>query len=55
MKTLDQQMAEWFNPPGKEGIWRDHTCWRCRDGEQPEKCKHAGNQRNCDTLRARND
>lgn len=43
-----------FLNPAKAGtIFHDHTCYRCSDGELP--CPHKGKERNCDTLRARND
>lgn len=35
-----------------QGIFRDHRCWKCNDGEKP--CVK-GNPRDCETLRARND
>ena len=38
----------------REGIFQDHNCWRCKSGALP--CvKGKGNERNCDTLHARND
>lgn len=40
--------------PSREGIFRDHNCWRCKDGALP--CvKGKGRERDCDTLHARND
>lgn len=36
----------------KEGIFQDHNCWKCRDGQLP--CV-AGHPRNCEYPRARND
>ena len=38
--------------PAKEGVFRDHNCWRCKDGTLP--CV-AGNPRQCENLHARND
>ncbi len=45
----------WDRDDTKAGtIFHDHTCYRCRDGELP--CiKGKGRERDCDTLRARND
>jgi len=38
----------------REGVFQDHNCWRCKSGALP--CiKGKGNERNCDTLHARND
>lgn len=43
-----------FIDPSKTGIFRDHSCYRCDSGNKP--CiKGAGNERQCDTLHARND
>ena len=38
--------------PNREGIFRDHNCWRCQSGAKP--CV-VGNPRNCENLHARND
>jgi hypothetical protein len=38
--------------PSKEGIFRDHNCWKCRNGKDP--C-HYGNPNQCDYPHARND
>ena len=38
--------------PSREGVFRDHNCWRCKDGAEP--CV-VGNPRRCEYLRARND
>jgi len=38
--------------PTKEGVFRDHNCWKCKDGALP--CTN-GNPRNCENLHARND
>jgi|HubBroStandDraft_1064217.scaffolds.fasta_scaffold49021_4 hypothetical protein len=37
-----------------KGIFQYHNCYRCHDGQKP--CiKGKGNERQCDTLQARND
>jgi len=52
--NCDEFRADPFLDESKRGtIFHDHTCYRCRDGELP--CKHKGHERDCDTLRARND
>lgn len=38
--------------PTREGIFRDHNCWRCNDGAKP--CVH-GHPPNCVYPHARND
>lgn len=38
--------------PTREGLFRDHNCWRCKHGAEP--CK-MGHPRRCEYLRARND
>ena len=38
--------------PTKDGIFRDHTCWKCRDGEII--CARL-DPRGCEYPRARND
>jgi hypothetical protein len=38
--------------PSREGIFRFHTCWRCRDGKL--KCAQ-GNPHQCSLPHARND
>lgn len=38
----------------RKGIFQTHNCWRCQSGERP--CiKGKGNERDCDSLHARND
>ena len=37
---------------GKTGIFRDHSCWKCRDGAKP--CVN-GSPSRCDYPHARND
>lgn len=39
--------------PSREGIFRDHRCWKCNDGERPCTDKDSGNV--CPYPRARND
>ena len=41
-----------FYRPDLQGIFRDHRCWKCNDGEKP--CAMGGTHR-CDYPRARND
>lgn len=38
--------------PTRTGIFRDHNCWKCRDGEKP--CAQGAPNR-CEYPRARND
>lgn len=38
--------------PTRDGIFRDHRCWRCQDGAQP--CAEGAANR-CSYPRARND
>jgi hypothetical protein len=38
--------------PSRPGIFRDHNCYRCRDGEKP--CVN-GSPRQCEFPHARND
>jgi hypothetical protein len=46
--------ADPFTDLTKEGIFRDHSCYRCQSGALP--CiKGKGRERDCDTLHARND
>jgi hypothetical protein len=37
--------------PSREGVFRDHNCWKCDNGRLP--CK--GDPRACEYLHARND
>lgn len=48
-------VADPFTNPTKAGtIFEDHACYRCDSGNRP--CiKGKGRERECDTLRARND
>lgn len=40
--------------PTKEGIFRDHRCWKCNDGEKP--CvRKGGHSHLCEYPHARND
>lgn len=47
--------ADPFIDPTKAGtVFEDHSCYRCDSGNKP--CINGkGNERNCDTLHARND
>jgi hypothetical protein len=47
-KTLDPRDTD----PSREGVFRDHNCWKCNSGEKP--CV-VGNPSRCDNLHARND
>jgi len=38
--------------PSRPGIFRDHNCWKCKDGAEP--CVK-GNPRQCEYPHARND
>jgi hypothetical protein len=38
--------------PTREGLFRDHNCWKCQNGKKP--CV-MGNPNRCDNLHARND
>lgn len=38
--------------PTRDGIFRLHNCWRCKDGAEP--CK-SGNANRCEYPHARND
>ena len=38
--------------PSKPGIFRNHSCWACKDGEKP--CRQGAPNR-CEYPRARND
>jgi hypothetical protein len=38
--------------PSREGIFRDHNCWKCSDGAKP--CAK-GHTLNCEYPHARND
>jgi hypothetical protein len=40
--------------PTKEGIFRDHNCWKCNDGEKPCVRKD-GHSHRCEYPHARND
>jgi hypothetical protein len=56
--TRDDEIRVRFAPeprdpdPSREGIFRDHNCYRCQSGEKP--CV-AGNPRQCEYPHARND
>ena len=38
--------------PSRPGIFADHNCWKCKDGQKP--CA-SGNPRGCEYPHARND
>ena len=38
--------------PSRPGIFRDHNCWKCKDGQKP--CA-SGNPHGCEYPHARND
>jgi len=44
-----------FVDPTKEGIFRDHSCWKCRDGELPCTGRSDGDYGRCEYPHARND
>jgi hypothetical protein len=48
--AMDEYLRE--ASEGKTGIFRDHTCWKCRNGARP--CVNGSSSR-CDYPRARND
>ncbi|MCG3776524.1 MAG: hypothetical protein JW395_3383 [Nitrospira sp.] len=53
MTTQAQAPTDPRDPdPTREGIFRDHNCWRCEHGKKP--CKN-GNPSNCEYPHARND
>lgn len=47
---LDEYLKK--SAEGKQGIFRDHSCWKCQDGKKP--CVN-GSPNRCDYPRARND
>lgn len=56
-RAYDCMAEKWIDPrdddPTKEGIFRDHRCWKCDDGQR--HCPFKGRERDCENLRARND
>jgi hypothetical protein len=48
--TLDEHLRK--AAEGKSGIFRDHRCWKCNDGEKP--CVEGAVNR-CGYPKARND
>lgn len=53
-KRIYDAFEAWFRLPTApaDGMFRDHRCWRCQDGDKP--CV-AGNPRRCEFPHARND
>jgi hypothetical protein len=41
--------------PTRDGIFRDHNCWRCRSGELPCATQKPGREYLCEYPHARND
>jgi len=39
----------------RQPIFRDHNCWKCRDGELPCTGRSDGNYGRCEYPHARND
>jgi len=53
LKKLAEAATDPRDPhPTRQGLFRDHNCWRCKDGENA--CIR-GDPRQCDYLHARND
>lgn len=59
IRALDpEQIAKEAKPdprdpdPSREGVFRDHNCWKCKNGLLPCVAK---TPRNCEFLHARND
>lgn len=54
-RSILNRFAEGTDPfidETKTGMFRDHSCWKCNDGEKP--CV-AGSPRQCEYPHARND
>ena len=58
-RVLDAALQEQMMGPrsdaemaGRDPMFRDHNCYRCKDGAEP--CK-SGSPRGCEYPRARND
>ena len=50
--SFDRYLRE--SARGKEGIFRDHSCWKCNDGAKP--CiRKDGHSHLCEYPHARND
>jgi hypothetical protein len=43
------------DPADRPGIFRDHNCWRCRNGADLSKCPTPDRPGNCGNPQARND
>ncbi|MDE2232522.1 MAG: hypothetical protein KGJ90_00120 [Patescibacteria group bacterium] len=41
--------------PSRPGIFRDHNCWKCKDGTELSKCPTPNRPGNCGYPHARND
>lgn len=53
IKAVAAAMLDPRDPdPTREGIFRDHNCWKCSDGSRP--CAN-GSPNRCEYPRARND
>lgn len=39
----------------RDGIFRDHNCWKCKDGQQLDRCPTPDRPGNCGYPHARND
>lgn len=52
---LRARIADPFIDPTKEGMFRDHSCWKCGDGAKPCPNGQTGPSRNCEYPHARND
>lgn len=45
----------WDTDETKRGIFRSHSCWKCRDGEKPCPFQKPGREYLCEYPHARND
>jgi hypothetical protein len=53
---IDAAFEKAMSPdPTKEGIFRDHNCWKCRSGELPCPFQKPGREYLCEYPHARND
>lgn len=50
-RVWDQIFSSMFDPP-KSSIFRDHNCWKCKNGKEP--CV-AGSPNRCEYPHAKND
>lgn len=51
--TAYRQESGEAQKPEPAGIFRDHSCWKCSDGQRP--CVARGGPNNCEYPHARND